>query len=207
MSSADQQTERPDALPVERGVIYSSPASLLCLIGGAVAGYVTAIAYKHAANDQIKYAAIMATIILFLCCGLAISRSLEHLGLSLAQLRSVRVTLIVTGIQVVIAIVYAYVLYYSNAFQAQSFGDALLSLPLIYAIMTCILALYGYLFYVNIMQTRLFCFSVTVTIIEALIGFIAFIVIMVWAFSKTFKAVPYRPGRNLSSASRSRRLR
>jgi hypothetical protein len=140
MSSADQQTETLDALPAGRTIIYSSPASLLCLIGGIAAGYVTVLEYKQGATDQIKYAAIMATTILLLSCGLAISRSLKHLELSLWHLRSVKVTLIVTIIQTVIGIVYAFALYYSGA-MSPGFRDALLSLPVILAIITCVLAL------------------------------------------------------------------
>jgi hypothetical protein len=188
MSSADQQTERPDAVPVERTIIYSSPASLLCLIAGIAAGYVTVMEYKQGATDQIKYAAIMATIILLLSCGLAVSRSLRHLELSLLHLRSVKVTLI---IQAVIGIVHAFTLYYSGA-ASPGFRDALLSSPIILAIITCVLALYGYLFYTNITQTHLFFFSVTVTIIEVIISLIVFIIIALWVLSKNIESKPVR---------------
>ncbi len=189
MSSADQQTETLDALPARRTIIYSSPASLLCLIGGIAAGYVTVLEYKQGATDQIKYAAIMTTTILLLSCGLAISRSLKYLELSLWNLRSAKVTLIVAIIQTVIGIVYAFALYYLGAISPE-FRDALLSLPVILAIITCVLALYGYLFYTNITQTQLLSLSVTMTIIEVIISFIVFIIIALGVLSKNIKSEP-----------------
>jgi hypothetical protein len=83
---------------------------LFCLIGAIIGGYTIYLEYQQGATDQIKYAAIMATVILLISCGFSISRSLKHLELRVWHLRSAKIALIVGVIQAVIGVVYAFAL-------------------------------------------------------------------------------------------------
>jgi hypothetical protein len=185
MSSANQQP----ALPYRRGIVFSSPVSLISLLGFFLSSYVVFWLYKNGAKDQEKYIGIMSIVVSAVVCGLTINRALTLTGLSLLSLRSIKIALILGVIQAAIGVAYAYALYFSSAINTP-FRDALFQAPVILAIGTCVVALYSYLFYTNISQTRLLFLSVTLTVIEIIVSLIVFIILALWVLSKNIEMKP-----------------
>ncbi len=180
MSSTNQQINTQDT---DRQIIYSSTISFLSICGFFAGGYIIYYLYKRNVSDQEKYIAILVTIFFITLCGFAINRSLAHRGLVFWRLRSIRIALVVGVLEGLVGVAYAYALYFLSAFNSPV-RDALLQPPVIFAVATCVLALYVYLFCVNIKQTRLFFLSVTLTVIEVVISLIVFIVLVWWILSK-----------------------
>lgn len=175
-----------------RQIIYSSIISFLSLCSFFIGGYVIYCLYEQNATDQKKYIAIIFTIAALALCGFAIRRSLAHRNLTFWHLRSVRIALVTGVLESLVGVIYAYALYFLPPITSGSHGEPHLSIvnwpllqpPIIFAIVTCVLALYIYLFFANIVQTRLFFLSVTLTVIEIIISISVFIILVLWILSK-----------------------
>jgi hypothetical protein len=160
--SAPQRADPPVSVDstsaVEKPPRFSSLFSFGTLLAACYAGYYTFLLYRDHATDEIKYAALLATIIaLVLSCILA-QRCLTKSRLTIWQLQSIKVFIATSVFQFLIAGAYLFSMFY--------FPYLILEKSIIYAVITCIVLTHTYMLYLNIQQTHLIFFSLTLGAFE-----------------------------------------
>ncbi len=170
---------------------YSSIFSFISLLVSCGAGYYVFLFYRNGAGDELKYGGLVLTITAVVLCCVLVARSLTKVELTIWGLQSVKVCIGAAIFQTVVASIYLYA--------AFRFPALLFEKPIIYTVITCVVAIHGYMLYANIQQTRLIFLSLTIGVLEFIASIVVVILGLLYVLSKMAKV----EDRNGNSPTRS----
>ena len=179
-------------VPVVGRPTYSSIFSFVFLMLSGGAGYFTFALYGNGASDELKYAGLVSAIAAAVLCYVLLTRSLRKVGLTMWGLRSVKMCVGASIFQTAVACIYLYTALHLG------FTNGMFQKPIIYTVITCIIAIHGYMLYANIQQTKLIFLSLTISVWELVASIVAVMVVILYIIAKNTNV----QGSNSSSETR-----